>query len=57
MKLTLSLQVKRFLSNEQLSDKSNPVSQLLKDIFKMEDVNNDGFINHSEFGGLKHDEL
>lgn len=40
-----------------MADKGDQMVQMLKDIFKMEDNDNNGFIDHKEFGGIKHDEF
>jgi len=52
-------EVQRYVRNTKLDDSKGEagITQVLKEIFQEEDRDKDGFIDHSEFSGIKHDEF
>lgn len=52
-------EVQRYVRNSRLDDQRGEagITQVLKEIFQEEDRDKDGFIDHSEFSGIKHDEF
>merc|ERR1712154_347314 len=50
-------EVKAFLIASGVKDEAGDhgLKQMLRDIFNMEDIDNNGFISHKEFSGNKHD--
>ena len=49
-------EVKRYISNEKIA-KGDKMVNMLKEIFQNDDQDSNGFIDHKEFGGVKHDEF
>ena len=49
----------RYLKNEGVRDipGEGGLNVMLKEIFQEEDRDQDGFIDHKEFSGVKHDEF
>eukprot|EP00794_Sanderia_malayensis_P017399 gene17399-19142_t len=52
-------EVQKYVRNNRIDDNrgESGITQVLKEIFQEEDRDRDGFIDHGEFSGVKHDEF